>query len=184
MVIAVNFIAFQLAWLGTVLSAAARQPWLGALLIAAVVALHLVRAERPHVEARLVLLCAALGGIFDSVLVMAGWVAYPAGMIATGAAPYWIVAMWALFATTLNYSMAWLKGRDWLAASFGLVGGPLSYLAGEKLGAITLTEPAAAIAALGLGWAVTLPVLMRAAASLHASGVAGADRGELAAEKC
>ena len=33
--------------------------------------------------------------------------------------------MWMLFATTLNVSMRFLRGRPWMAAVFGLTGGPL-----------------------------------------------------------
>jgi len=40
-------------------------------------------------------------------------------------------------ATTLNVSMAWLRGRYALAAIFGAFGGPLAYYSGAKLGAMT-----------------------------------------------
>ncbi|MGB5202220.1 MAG: DUF2878 domain-containing protein, partial [Sedimenticolaceae bacterium] len=81
-------------------------------------------------------------------------------------APYWIVAMWMGFATTLNVSLGWLKGRYWLAALFGAVGGPLAYLAGAKLGGITLISSEAALTALALGWATIMPLLMYLAARL------------------
>lgn len=184
MTLALNFVAFQLGWLGTVISAAMLQPWLGAVLIAAIVVLHLVRAERPRIDAQLLLLCAVTGGVWDSVLVVAGWVSYPSGMVVAGLAPYWIVMMWLLFATTLNVSMAWLKGRPWLAALFGLVGGPLSYLAGQRLGAIAFSEPLYALTALGLGWAVMLPALMRAAVLLDGSRASRAVHRRMVAEKC
>ena len=66
-----------------------------------------------------------------------------------------------LFATTLNVSMRWLRGRDMLAAFFGLIGGPLTYLAGQKLGGIVLVDQFAALLALGIGWAVMMPILLR-----------------------
>jgi len=57
-------------------------------------------------------------------------------------------------------SMRWLRGRWRLAAIFGMVGGPLAYLGGQKLGGIELVNEVAALAALGIGWAVMMPVLL------------------------
>ena len=69
--------------------------------------------------------------------------------------------MWLLFATTLNVSMRWLRNKGWLAAFFGLIGGPLTYFAGEKLGGIILVDQITALVALGIGWAVMMPMLLR-----------------------
>ena len=68
--------------------------------------------------------------------------------------------MWALFATTINLSMAWLKQR-WLLASFmGSVFGPLAFIAGEKLGAVQFIDRPSALLALALGWASLMPLLL------------------------
>lgn len=158
-----NFVAFQAAWFAAVLSAAAGSPWIAAVVVALVVAIHLWRSARPRGELGLVIACAVLGGAWDSLLVAVGWVAYPSGMVFAFAAPYWIVAMWMSFATTLNVSLAWLKGRDALAVAFGAAGGPLAYFAGEKLGGIVLVDRPAALVALGLGWAIMMPLLLRLA---------------------
>ena len=130
---------------------------------AGIIALHLFRAQRPASEALLVGACGVLGGAWDSLLVAFGWVSYPSGMLLPFAAPYWIVGMWMLFATTLNVSLGWLRGRDGLAIAFGAAGGPLAYFTGEKLGGIILVQPTAALVALGLGWAVMMPLLLRLA---------------------
>ena len=103
---------------------------------------------------------AVIGTWFDSMLVALGWVAYPSGQWHALLAPYWIISMWMLFATTLNLSLKWLRGRPWLAAAVGAVAGPLTYLAGTRLGAIEFVNQDAALAALGVGWAVMLPILV------------------------
>jgi hypothetical protein len=41
----------------------------------------------------------------------------------------------------------------------GALGGPLSYIAGEKLGAMRLENPEAALIALAVAWAIIMPVL-------------------------
>jgi hypothetical protein len=164
MKLAINFIAFQLGWFSCVLAAAKGMPWLGPLVVLAVVLLHLKLVAKPFAELKLIGVAMALGLVTDSLLLSSGWLAYAGGSWISGLAPYWIIAMWALFATTLNVSMGWLRGRYLLAAIMGGIGGPLSYLAGEKLGAMTMSEPTLAIAALALAWSVAMPALMWLAA--------------------
>jgi hypothetical protein len=135
-------------------------PWLGPLAVLVALLIHFRAARHPVEELMLVLSCAVIGAGFDSFLVMAGWVQYSSGLFSPMMAPYWIVTMWMLFATTLNVSMRWLRGRTVLAAFFGFVGGPTTYIAGQKLGGIVLVDPVPALAALGIGWAVMMPVLM------------------------
>jgi hypothetical protein len=59
--------------------------------------------------------------------------------------------MWIAFATTLNVSMRWLRGRPELALLFGAVGGPLAFYAGERLGAVTVHRPAGGTGG-AVGW--------------------------------
>ena len=159
----INFVAFQLGWFSCVLSAANGLPWLGLLVVCMIVTFHVLKAARPSDELQLLALSVAIGLVFDSLLVSSGWVQYPGGMLFSGIAPYWILAMWALFATTLNYSMGWLKSSLVLASVMGAVFGPLSYLAGERLGAIKLVDPRSSVIALAIIWAVVMPILILAA---------------------
>lgn len=160
MLLLTNFIIFQVAWLSSVIGGAQDMPWLGPLVVVGALAVHLSFARRRFEEILLVITCAIIGASFDSALVAAGWVSYKSGLISEYLAPYWIVTMWMLFATTLNVSMRWMRNRPKLAALFGLYGGPAAYLAGEALGGIVLVNKFAALVALGLGWAVLMPLLM------------------------
>ena len=165
-----NFIAFQVAWLACVLGGANDRSMAGTMVVVAAIGLHLTLAQRPRPEALLIAAATVVGLAWESWVVALGLMSYPTGNIAPGLAPYWIVAMWALFATSLNLSMAWLKGRPWLAAVFGAVGGPLAYLAGERLGGLQMPEPLLALGVQALGWAVMLPMLTRLAARLDGFG--------------
>lgn len=160
---AFNFIASQLGWLLCVVSAAKLRPELGAAFALVVIGLHVCMARAPRAEATLLLFAAVLGTLFDSLLVSAGWLRYPSGMFLEGVAPYWIILMWPLFSTTLNSSMAWMKGRLAVAALMGAVFGPLAYRAGSALGAVEFVQPAAALLTLGAGWALAMPLLVLAA---------------------
>jgi len=169
-----NFIFFQIGWFACVLGGANQVPWLGVVVTGLAVAYHLWQAAQPRLELMLVLLAGGLGALLDSLPVALGWLTYPSGMFLAGAAPSWIIAMWILFATTLNVSLRWLKGRRALAALLGAVAGPLAYYAGAKLGGVTLLEPTAALGLLALIWALAMPVLM--ALANRFDGMAGSVR--------
>jgi len=159
----VNFVVFQVGWFACVLGAANGLPWLGLLVVCFIVALHVRSADQPLHEMQLMVLAMVLGLVFDSLLVSSGWVRYPSGMLIPGVAPYWILAMWALFSTTLNLSMGWLKSSLVLASVMGSVFGPLSYLAGARLGAIVLVDFRSSMIVLAIIWALVMPILIFAA---------------------
>ena len=161
--VVVNFVAFQLGWLACVLAGAGEWHWAGTMLVIAIVAFHLSRASVPRDEVALILSAVAVGALWDSLLVSAGLLSYEHGSFHDALAPHWIIAMWALFATTLNLSLRWLKGRWRIAVVFGAVGGPLAYYAGHRLGAVEMADPVAALAVLALGWAILMPLLSQLA---------------------
>ena len=156
----INVAAFKIGWITSVFGGAQQLPWLGPAVVLIAVCLHLIYAKRPTSELTLILICGLMGAIFDSILVAAGWVTYPSGLVSELFAPYWIVAMWMLFATTLNVSLKWLRSQPLLAAAIGLVAGPLSYLGGHKLGGMEFLNQTVALTALAIGWAMMMPVLM------------------------
>jgi hypothetical protein len=162
----INAVMFQAGWLACVLGAARGQPWIGAVAAGLIVAWHLAHAVQPTQELALVALTALLGALFETLLVQAGWVGFGTGVLVAGVAPYWMVALWTIFATTLNVSLRWLRPHWWLAALLGAIGGPVSYYAGARLGALQFGSAGAALAAIGLGWAILAPTLLAAARRL------------------
>jgi len=170
-----NFVFFQIGWFATVLGAANGMPWAGPLVTAAIVAIHLFAVQRPRAELTLILISGLIGAVLDSLLVVLGLVAYPAGMVIDNMAPYWIVTMWMLFATTLNLSLAWLKPHKLIGTAFGLIGGPLAYYTGAKLGGIELLDFNGAMIALALVWGSVVPLLLVLAERFD--GVSGDLRG-------
>ena len=166
MALVLNILLFQIGWFACVLGAAHGFAWAGALTAVAIVAWHVARARDPRSELLLVACAAALGVVFESLLVQSGWIRFGAGVLIEGAATYWMVALWALFATTLNVSLRGLRARGWLAALLGATGGPLAYYAGARLGALEFVATGAGLAAIAAGWAVLTPLLFRAALRL------------------
>ncbi|WP_133501006.1 DUF2878 domain-containing protein, partial [Cognatilysobacter terrigena] len=152
-----NVVGFQLAWWATVLAASRGGAALGVLACAVFVIVQAMASPHRVADVRTVAAAVAMGLLFDGALVRSGWVTYAAdsGVLP---APAWILALWAAFAITLNHALAAL--RPSMAAVLGAVGGPLSYLAAERLGAIALVAPRPALVALALGWALATGALV------------------------
>ncbi len=164
--IIINVLLFQLAWFAGVLGAARDQPWIGVVAAAIVVAWHLARAVRPQRELALIGLALLLGAGFETLLVHSGWLNYDSGIVVPGAAPVWMVALWANFASTLNVSLRALHGKPLIAALLGVIGAPVSYYAGGTLGALEFVAMGPALAAIAAGWLVLTPLLFAAARRL------------------
>ena len=162
----INAVAFKLAWISAMTGGAKALPGLVIIGVFAAIAIHLWRAAEPRRELTLVVLTGLIGLAWDSVMVAAGWLVYPNGIIVPGLAPYWIIAIWMLFATTLNVTFRWLHGRWALAALMGAFFGPMSYLAGSAAGAVELVNPLAALSSLGVAWALLMPGLLLVAREL------------------
>jgi hypothetical protein len=158
--ILLNAVVFKVAWISTIFGGANGLPLLGPIAVMIAVGIHLWRAPEPTRELTLVIMTGAIGLTWDSVMVAAGWLSYPSGTFASGLAPYWILAMWMLFATTLNVTFRWLRSRMIMAASMGAIFGPLSYLAGSAAGAVNIIEPTIVIAVLSVSWAALMPGLI------------------------
>ncbi|NKN32321.1 DUF2878 domain-containing protein [Marichromatium bheemlicum] len=170
--ILVNLVAFQLGWLACVLGGAHQLPWLGVGVVVLVAALHLATSPERGSEARLLVLIALMGALWDGLLARFGFLVYPSGMLLPWLAPVWIIAIWVAFATTLNVSLAWLQGRWYLAFTIGALGAPLAYYAGAKLGGVHFPDPVVALAVLGGGWSFLMPASLALAARLARTATA------------
>jgi Protein of unknown function (DUF2878) len=162
MSLVLNVVLFQVGWFACVLGAAYGLPLIGALAAGVIIAWHLARAVEPKKEMALIAAAILVGALFETLLVQAGWVRFATGVLVEGTAPYWMVALWGIFATTLNVSLRSLRPHLGLAALLGAIGGPAAYYAGTRLGALEFTAASAAIA-IGIGWAILTPALFSAA---------------------
>ena len=156
-----NFILFQIGWFSCVIGGATPgYSWLGVIAVAIIVAVHLLRADEVSREVILVIAAMLIGTLWDSSLVRAGLFEFPHSEAISGLAPFWIIAMWGLFATTLNVSLKWMKGKYLLASAFGAIGGSLAYYAGHQLNAVEFSDTRSALLAVAIGWAIIMPALM------------------------
>jgi hypothetical protein len=152
-----NFAAFQAGWFACVLGAARGAAWLGPAAVAAILAVHLALARGRRGEPLFLACSLPLGVGVNTALQASGAVVTPGPV--TG--PLWLAALWPLFATLFNESMAWMRGRYAAGVLFAAVGAPLSYGAGERAGALALHPSAARWVALVVGaWGAAMLALL------------------------
>ena len=157
----INILLFQIGWFACVLGAASDKALIGSSIALAIIIFHLYRTTEWRHELMLILIAMFIGFIWDSYLAYRDWIQYPYGQLTPDTAPYWIVIMWGLFATTLNVSLSWLKRSIVASVLFGAIGGPLAYIAGNKLGAVEFSDSTSALIALSIGWGILTPLLLQ-----------------------
>lgn len=155
---ALNYAGFQAGWLACVAGAGRGLFWLGPLFVAALCAAHLFFSLDAVREARRLAAVGLFGLVLESAAQSAGLYAYR-GSPAAWLAPAWIAALWVLLAATFDASLGWLERRPWLCAALGAAASPLSFSAGERLGAVEFVLPApAGYAVLAALWFAALPL--------------------------
>ena len=125
-----------------------------------IIFLHLKVTKNNTNDLKLFIFALTIGFFFDGFLQLQQLIVYFNPGWPYPLPPLWILVMWVIFAMTLNHSLKWMKGRVLIAMLFGLIGGPLAYLAGEKLNAIILNS-SSTLYILAIGWAIITPLLMK-----------------------
>lgn len=109
---------------------------------------------------QLIIAVLVLGFGVESLILALGTLIYVGNPVLLYGPPVWIMAMWLAFATLPHGCLNWLQGKWALQVILGGLTGPLSYLAGGKLGGATLNEPVwQSLAIIGVCWAIALPVI-------------------------
>lgn len=83
------------------------------------------------------LLLAAAGSGLDALLVLTGLIDFNSD----APLPLWMVALWLMFATVWTRLTCTTRLQGWVLALMATFGGPVAYLIGERLGAITFLQP-------------------------------------------
>jgi hypothetical protein len=69
--------------------------------------------------------------------------------------------LWLAFASTINHSLKWVARIPYAAHLSGLLGAPLSYLAAERLGAVSFgLSTSATYVLLGFVWLILLNIFV------------------------
>ena len=167
----INFALFQAGWFVCVLGAASGRAWLGTTLGLALVFTHLALVPNRGQEARLLIFALVIGTVVDSFHALTGTLVFFSGGILPGLAPPWLIVLWMQLASTLRFSLNWLGGRYVLACVLGALSGAGAYAAGGRLGAAGFgPDYVLALAQIGAGWGLALPLLLFVAQKNRANG--------------
>lgn len=167
MLIVTNLVFFKIVWAASLFGVVLGYAWAGLAMLALFVAWHAHAAPTARADFVLAGIAVVIGLALDTLYVRAGLIAYEGNLLWSNAAPIWILALWANFALTMNGCLGWLRQRRVLAAALAFVCGPLSYYGGIALGTATITgDRWMLFAAIGVAWAVALPLLLALATRL------------------
>ncbi len=155
-----SFIFFQIAWFAAVLGGAHHLDLVGSCPALALFAFHIASNHRRWFSSCVIVFAIVLLGIVvEFLLLKSGAITYRGSTASASLPPLWILALWLAFATLPDGALSWLSGRTELQVIFGALGGPLSYIAGEKLGAAELhTSFTYAMVVFAIVWAIATPL--------------------------
>jgi hypothetical protein len=156
-----NFLAFYGGWFACVLGGAHGKPWLGVAATIVVVIVHLGLSYKATNELKIILVMMIVGSILDGALSYSGWLIFAGSEKGSAIPPVWMIALWALFATSLNVSLRWLRGKNKISILLGALAGPFSYYGGSKLGGLMILDPVKSFLALSVIWAILMPLLIK-----------------------
>ncbi|MDX1588823.1 MAG: DUF2878 domain-containing protein [Oleiphilaceae bacterium] len=155
-----NFVLFQLCWTLNVLMPGQ----LSALVTVAAVALHLLWiSQRALRELRFIVMAAFLGMVVDILWQNLGVLRFPdnQGYYAEGMIPVWLVAIWLIFATTVNHCLYWMRSWPRLTLLMAPFAGAFAYYSAAQIGAVEIGHGLWGLLALALGWLFLFPTFQR-----------------------
>jgi hypothetical protein len=127
---------FQVAWFACVLGGARDVSSWGLLSVFALLVYALTAPTRRS-DLSMAAVAAAVGFLVDTLWIRTGILDYHGAAVA----PLWIVLLWVGVGLTINHSLSLFKARPWLGGLLAGAGAPFSYLAGERLGAVSVPDP-------------------------------------------
>ncbi len=156
-----NYLTFQAGWFACVWGAGQGMVWLGPLFVALVLLFQAgYLADMTRREVRFLLIGVPLGLLVDTGLMLAGVYDPVRKILPWPLPPVWIIALWVLFTGTFHRSLYWLHGRPLYACVLGGLAAPMSYAAGEGLGAASMNPSFLhSCVAFGVVWGITVPAL-------------------------
>ncbi|MBA0169164.1 MULTISPECIES: DUF2878 domain-containing protein [Pectobacterium] len=99
------------------------------------------------------LLLAAAGSGLDALWVWAGLIDFNGDVML----PLWMVALWLMFATVWTELTRTTTLPVWLLTLMATFGGPVAYIIGERLGAMTLLKPDVIVVSwMASGWLILM----------------------------
>ncbi|MGZ3634017.1 MAG: DUF2878 domain-containing protein [Parachlamydiaceae bacterium] len=159
----INAGLFYLGWLVCMYQATGSYPYLGPLVVLAILLNHFLILKGDRADLILCLTLGAIGTLIDTIYIAIGMLKFEGGYDQFPLlAPLWMTSLWALYAISVNHSLQWLNWSVFLAAGMGAMGAISSYLVGIKLGAVDpLWGETTCFAIIGSVWAIVVPLSLK-----------------------
>jgi Protein of unknown function (DUF2878) len=155
----VNYALYQIGWFACVLGGATDRPWTGCQIALTLIGVHLTLSLERSLEVPMMALATAVGAIVEMSQIATGTYRFTSGTVIDALPPEWLLIMWAQFGTTFRHGLRTVIARPARAAWLGAAGGPLAFLAGEHLGAVTVLPPLTnGLLRLSISWAIAFAI--------------------------
>ena len=155
-----NALGFQAGWWACIASVRHDAELQALVFCFFLMGIHLFFSKSRMLDMKLGLVSLLLGILIDSGLQYFSVVSFY-GWALGALSPFWLWALWVIFALTLNSSLAFLTTQPLITpALLGLVFGPVTYYAGAKLGAADLEASLSHVLFLAVVWMLAMPFLV------------------------
>ena len=163
-----NILGFQLCWWACVLGVKYDLAYIGPLIMLLFIVLHLKYVSNNFNEEIVLLTFGLVSGLLvDGFFKFTGTIEYLGGFENILIAPIWILAMWAGFCMTIRHSLGWLNKNLILQFILGFIFGPLSYIAGKKMGVLLFETSIQNLFIIGILWGLSVPLLFYISAKIN-----------------
>ncbi|TXI37314.1 MAG: DUF2878 domain-containing protein [Nitrosomonas sp.] len=154
-----NSLAFYGGWTALLVFAAEGQPGKGLLILLGLLAIHFALSHQRLKDVIFFAVITLAGCIIDIGYLSYGVLSYASpNEWVDWLPPPWMVGVYLLFATAVDYSLFWMRSYPIVAAVLGSIGAMMSYIAGVKLGAAQFLLPDhLSLTIIGIVWFFFMP---------------------------
>jgi len=153
-----NIILFYLGWFYLISTAIHGHPYQGLFATACILLFHFMMSKSWVKELLILISVVIIGFCFDTAYASFGLLSYVSpNPISPHLAPLWILALYALFATSLNSSLSWLRNQPIISMVLGSIGASLAYFFAIRLGAASCPSEATTLSIIALVWFLATP---------------------------
>jgi hypothetical protein len=156
-----NFGFFQINWLGCIIGATTPYPWVFPLITVFYACIHFIYLSDLAKEIYFSICLFTIALVWEYLFVSSGYIIYNGtDFLNIFGVPGWILGLWLMFILTINHSMLLMNRIFVVTPLLGAIFGPLTYLAGERLGAAILINKPASIIFIAISWGILFPLFI------------------------
>ncbi|PXF64088.1 DUF2878 domain-containing protein [Kangiella spongicola] len=163
----INFILLQLVWAAFILGVTYGYVWVGLLVFLLMMGWQLRSNVRKDSDLVVIVASIVAGFVLASIWSSSDLILYKNHWPSAGIAPWWILALWVALGASFNHSLEWVQSSPYLAGLLFAIGGPLSYLGAERIGAVEINTPILTLSLMAVGWFLTGFLLTFVAKRFH-----------------